>query len=469
MGHPYPAPSLPGTTQIRNNDAETWSAVSQLPSTNKSCADISGPSQEWEDMRLTAEERPDMNHEHLARIYNMKDPKRPKPVGVYSMDTYLKTSKLVKQPDLTTKSLKSAIVLFLAKCNLSFSIVEKKSFLCLLVLLNDEAESLVYKRHAIASHLTTFNIRMIEKIKADFLKPQPYISFTTDTWTSNNRTAFMAITTHFVDNKYKMQEITLGIPCIIGKSSFYFYFLFSFRRKLSLAMLGTNEEDKEENELPTSMIDSVSFNPRNSKTTSLYQCLMLRHNGTTLHMFQLAMKLKKSYAHFCSENDDLSKYMIKDNKWEQSRHIIAMLDPLGAATELLCQLIEPARRMFEKLNQYLQSALKKPIYICAMVIDPQVKMHFWKSQVEFYIEKDSNAESESSNKKQHKPKNPTLNQFNNKLNYDNILLALLTANISNPCKNGLLLPWCPCHQCPLRAGYLKRTPYNYLGLSFARA
>lgn len=33
----------------------------------------------------------------------------------------------------------------------------------------------------------------------------------------------------------------------------------------------------------------------------------------------------------------------------------------------------------------------------------------------FYIEKDSNAESESSNKKQHKPKNPTLNQFNNKL------------------------------------------------------
>lgn len=224
-------------------------------------------------MRLTAEERPDMNHEHLARIYNMKDPKRPKPVGVYSMDTYLKTSKLVKQPDLTTKSLKSAIVLFLAKCNLSFSIVEKKSFLCLLVLLNDEAESLVYKRHAIASHLTTFNIRMIEKIKADFLKPQPYISFTTDTWTSNNRTAFMAITTHFVDNKYKMQEITLGIPCIIGSHSGENFVnevpefnhqthllgcvahVINRAAKSALAMLGTNEEDKEENELPTSMID----------------------------------------------------------------------------------------------------------------------------------------------------------------------------------------------------------------------
>ncbi|KNZ59832.1 uncharacterized protein VP01_1655g2 [Puccinia sorghi] len=140
-----------------------------------------------------------------------------------------------------------------------------------------------------------------------------------------------------------------------------------------------------------------------------------------------------------------------------------MIDPIVSATDFLCgseyptlnsalpiylilmkqltiiqnglydqgQLIEPARKMFEKINKYPQSALKNPIYICAMVIDPRFKMHFWKSQIAVIkqhcsqsledikstyiteakisdIEKNANAESISSNQKQHKPKNPTL-------------------------------------------------------------
>ncbi|KNZ49135.1 uncharacterized protein VP01_5195g1, partial [Puccinia sorghi] len=50
-------------------------------------------------------------HEHLRQIHNLKDWKRTKLWD--SMDTYLKTSKLVKQPELTVKSFKSTIVLFL--------------------------------------------------------------------------------------------------------------------------------------------------------------------------------------------------------------------------------------------------------------------------------------------------------------------------------------------------------------------
>ncbi|KNZ58612.1 uncharacterized protein VP01_1896g1 [Puccinia sorghi] len=78
-------------------------------------------------------------HKHLCQIHNVKVTKQPKAVGVYSMETYLKTSKLVKQPKLTANSLKSTIVLFLAECNLSFSLVKKNLFLHLLVLLNEEA------------------------------------------------------------------------------------------------------------------------------------------------------------------------------------------------------------------------------------------------------------------------------------------------------------------------------------------
>ncbi|KNZ50966.1 hypothetical protein VP01_414g1 [Puccinia sorghi] len=65
-------------------------------------------------------------HENVSQIQHLKEPKRPKPVGVYSMDTLIKKSKLL---------------------------------------------------------LTKIYIQTIEKIKADSWKPYPYISFTTNVWT----------------------------------------------------------------------------------------------------------------------------------------------------------------------------------------------------------------------------------------------------------------------------------------------
>ncbi|KNZ55695.1 hypothetical protein VP01_2608g2 [Puccinia sorghi] len=159
-------------------------------------------------------------HEHLRRIHNLKDPKRPKAVGVYSMDTYLETSKLVKQPELTAKSLKSTIVLFLAECNLSFSLVKKKSFLRLLVLLNDQAESLL------SSNLSCSKL----------------LSITTDNVLTNNKMA------EWVKKEiptFNHKEDLLG--CVAH--------VINLAAKAALATLWPINQEDDDEELPTSMMD----------------------------------------------------------------------------------------------------------------------------------------------------------------------------------------------------------------------
>ncbi|KNZ58613.1 uncharacterized protein VP01_1896g2 [Puccinia sorghi] len=139
-----------------------------------------------------------------------------------------------------------------------------------------------------------------------------------------------------------------------------------------------------------------------------------------------------------SHKNEFHNFSLNNEEWEQASHIIEMLNPLSAATELLCQLIDPAEKMFSKLNQYLVLALKKPLYVCAMIIDPRFKMHFWKSQLgiieqhcsqslneiesifltearKFYITTQVNMESQTNNQHQKKPKNPSLNQFDDAL------------------------------------------------------
>ena len=41
------------------------------------------------------------------------------------------------------------------------------------------------------------------------------------------------------------------------------------------------------------------------------------------------------------------------------------------------------------INQYLRDAIKKPAYICAMVLDPKSKLTFWKNNTKFINEHSS--------------------------------------------------------------------------------
>jgi hypothetical protein len=50
------------------------------------------------------------------------------------------------------------------------------------------------------------------------------------------------------------------------------------------------------------------------------------------------------------------------------------------------QLISPATQIIEKIDGYLRKALEKPVYICAMMLDPRFKLQFWQKHANFIEE-----------------------------------------------------------------------------------
>jgi hypothetical protein len=130
--------------------------------------------------------------------------------------------------------------------------------------------------------------------------------------------------------------------------------------------------------------------------------------NSTFHMFQRAIQLQPSCTHFCQETDT-RRYLLNQTEWDQAKNVMTLLEPLSKATEMLCaskyptlnkalpaymilanhlhtfrkglynqaQLIIPAEKMYNKINQYMCDALKKPVYICAMILDPTFKLTFW--------------------------------------------------------------------------------------------
>jgi hypothetical protein len=129
------------------------------------------------------------------------------------------------------------------------------------------------------------------------------------------------------------------------------------------------------------------------------------------------LMLEKSCTHFCQQNTEASKFLLFAAEWNQTQNIMKLLEPLSDATELLCgskyptlnkalpvyivlikhlhsaccglydqaQLIQPATQMINKIKQYLTEALKKPMYVCVMILDPKFKTSFWKDHQEFII------------------------------------------------------------------------------------
>ncbi|MBW0588154.1 hypothetical protein O181_127869, partial [Austropuccinia psidii MF-1] len=66
------------------------------------------------------------------------------------------------------------------------------------------------------SHMFFFHQEHIRKL---LLVNGLFISFTTDTWTSPNVTAFIAVTAHFMDEDYELTSLLMGLCEIIGDHS----------------------------------------------------------------------------------------------------------------------------------------------------------------------------------------------------------------------------------------------------------
>jgi hypothetical protein len=63
---------------------------------------------------------------------------------------------------------------------------------------------------------TTFP-KHLSIIKLKFISNQNYLSFTKDSWTSPNVTAFMAVTVHFINDDFELKDLTLAVPHVQGK------------------------------------------------------------------------------------------------------------------------------------------------------------------------------------------------------------------------------------------------------------
>ncbi|KNZ47362.1 hypothetical protein VP01_6467g1 [Puccinia sorghi] len=104
-------------------------------------------------------------------------------------------------------------------------------------------------------------------------------------------------------------------------------------------------------------------------------------------------KLCKSCVHFFNEGNNAAKYHFSAAKWTQANSLMQLLEPLCEATKMLCAsnyptlnkalpiyiLIQPASLIISKIENYLLEALKKPFYVCAMFLDPNFKVSFWKN------------------------------------------------------------------------------------------
>ncbi|PLW54910.1 hypothetical protein PCANC_05938 [Puccinia coronata f. sp. avenae] len=160
-------------------------------------------------------------HGHLLTIHNLADAnltKKTKASNHMDLDKWVKTSELRPKVQLNNNSLKTALVYFLAECDLSFLVVERKTFRKLVQLLNEGAVPLMNHttQEVIAVQLSRIYLQSQETIKSDFLSKQDMICFTHDAWTAPNCTAFMAVTAHFIDESFQMKDLTLAVPHVQG-------------------------------------------------------------------------------------------------------------------------------------------------------------------------------------------------------------------------------------------------------------
>lgn len=140
--------------------------------------------------------------------------------------------------------------------------------------------------------------------------------------------------------------------------------------------------------------------------------------NSTFEMFERAIQLRRSCDHYCEENTETRPYLLSPSEWDQAANVMNLLKPLSEATTLLCgsdyptinkalpiyivlmkhlkriehglydqsQLIQPATQIITKLEQYLLAALTKPVYICAMILDPTFKTQVCKKNEAFLQE-----------------------------------------------------------------------------------
>ena len=72
------------------------------------------------------------------------------------------------------------------------------------------------KADAIQNHIFRMYVQHSKFMKISLSKVER-IAFTSDAWTSPNVKSLIALTAHWIDTDWKIQELLLGLPVVMGK------------------------------------------------------------------------------------------------------------------------------------------------------------------------------------------------------------------------------------------------------------
>ncbi|MBW0575656.1 hypothetical protein O181_115371 [Austropuccinia psidii MF-1] len=156
---------------------------------------------------------------HLNHIHRIMKPSGNAVANATSgtLDKFLQPRNLKK--NLTSKTLKTTLIYFISDCDLPLSITESESFRALLELCNPSIINILVRRTALTGHLSNLFYFRQEHILKIISPNSGFVSFTTNSWTSPNVTAFMAVTVHFMDSNSNLKSILLGLNEIEGNHS----------------------------------------------------------------------------------------------------------------------------------------------------------------------------------------------------------------------------------------------------------
>ncbi|KNZ47745.1 uncharacterized protein VP01_618g5 [Puccinia sorghi] len=345
-------------------------------------------------------------HAHLLQIHGLADPNCTKKLKMNQseIDKWCHKGVVLPKVELNNETLNLALVYMIANRNLPFSIVRHKSFQDFICLLNESAKTT--SQAVIATHSAGMYHLLEETIKESYLAKHISIYFTKESWISPNVTAFVAVTAHFFDKNFQIHDLTISISHIEGSST---HILSCVAHAIKL----TTKMDANSGDEPNPMDISLLVLPPDGANIN-FKTIIKSLNGLCTR-FQF---LPQQQEQFELANSETANFSLSPAKCDHTQKIMKLLEPLNKAKEMLCasnypklnstlpvyffliehlnsvhwglysqdQLIRPSNQMIEKIDEYLKVALKKPIYICSMVLDLNFKTVFWKNHEAFILE-----------------------------------------------------------------------------------
>ncbi|MBW0586411.1 hypothetical protein O181_126126, partial [Austropuccinia psidii MF-1] len=308
--------------------------------------------------------------DHLRELHQLINPKTTNLEKTVTLDKYVQHRNQKKS--LSAETLKTALIYCICNCDLPISVSKSTSFQALLELCNPLVLKTLVQQKALTAHLPNVYFFHQEKLRALISDSGKQISFTTDTWTSPNIKAFMAITGHFINKEFNLVSVLLGLMEIEGNhlgQSLANQFLTTLKQydledsiiaittdnalvnqRMAQELQDSTESFAAKTQLIGCMAHTLHLSARDGlkalakgpsthedqdiKGNTLLTNVITRWNST-YDMLERAYSLKDAYDQFCTP-ENMEAYRISSLEWEKVKVMIDFLLPLYEATSVIC-------------------------------------------------------------------------------------------------------------------------------------